>query len=102
GQALIELGQWEEGTGQLQQGIEAYQATGAVLGTRGCSLTELGRGYAGRGQIKEGLRMITEALAGLHQVRHYEAEMYRLKGELMLNVERGTPNDELKTSSVHR
>ena len=28
--------------------------------------------------------MITEALAGLNQVRHYEAEMYRLKGELTL------------------
>ena len=28
--------------------------------------------------------MITEALAGLHQVRHYEAELYRLKGELTL------------------
>ena len=28
--------------------------------------------------------MITEALAGLNQVRHYEAEMYRLKGTLTL------------------
>ena len=28
--------------------------------------------------------MISEALAGLNQVRHYEAEMYRLKGELTL------------------
>ena len=28
--------------------------------------------------------MITEALAGVDQVRHYEAEMYRLKGELLL------------------
>src|SRR4029079_5996783 len=28
GQALIELGQWEEGTVQLQQGLDAYLATG--------------------------------------------------------------------------
>ena len=28
--------------------------------------------------------MITEALAEVNQVRHYEAEMYRLKGELTL------------------
>jgi tetratricopeptide (TPR) repeat protein len=84
GQALIELGQWEEGTAQLQQGIEAYRATGAVLGTRGNNLAELGRGYGCQGRIEEGLRMIAEALAGVNQVRHYEAEMYRLKGELTL------------------
>ena len=44
GEALIELGQWEEGTAQLQQGREAYQATGALLGTRGCSVAELAGG----------------------------------------------------------
>jgi hypothetical protein len=31
--------------------------------------------------------MITEALAGVDQVRHYEAEMYRIKGELLLAQE---------------
>jgi tetratricopeptide (TPR) repeat protein len=97
GEALIELGQWEEGTAQLQQGIEAYRATGAVLGTRGHNLAELGRGYGGQGRIEEGLRMITAALAGLHQVRHYEAEMYRRKGELTLqqfNVQGSTSTVE--------
>jgi tetratricopeptide (TPR) repeat protein len=84
GQALIELGRWEEGTAQLQQGLEAYRATGAVIGVRGCGWTELARGYGCQGRSEEGLRMITEAVAGLNQVRHYEAEMYRLKGELTL------------------
>jgi predicted ATPase len=86
GEALIELGQWEEGTAQLQQGREAYQATGALLGTRGCSVAELARGYAGQGRIEEGLQMLAEALAVANEtgVRHYEAEMYRLKGKLTL------------------
>ncbi len=84
GDALIELGQWEEGTTQLQQGREAYRATGAVLGVRGHNLAAQARGYGWQGKLEEGLQMITEALAGLNQVRHYEAEMYRLKGELTL------------------
>jgi class 3 adenylate cyclase len=84
GQALIEQGREEEGVQQLQHGIEAYHATGARIGTRGCGLAELARGYGRRGQSEEGLRMITEALAELNQVRHYEAEMYRIKGELLL------------------
>jgi hypothetical protein len=81
GQALIELGQSEEGTGQLGHGLEAYQATGALIATRGCGHAELARGYGHRGQGDAGLRLVTEALAGLSQVRHYEAEMYRIKGE---------------------
>jgi class 3 adenylate cyclase/tetratricopeptide (TPR) repeat protein len=86
GQALIELGQREEGIAQLQRGIEAYRATGALIGTRGCNVVELARGYAGLGRIDEGLQLLAEALAVTNEtgVRHYEAEMYRLKGELTL------------------
>jgi hypothetical protein len=84
GQALIELGRWEEGTVQLHQGLEAYRATGAVLAVRGAGLTELAKGYGCRGQNEEGLQMITEAVAEVNQVRHYEAETYRIKGELLL------------------
>ena len=86
GQALVELEQWEEGTAQLQQGLEAYRATGAMLSTRESGLAELAKGYGCRGQIEEGLRMIAEALAVTNEtgVRHYEAEMYRLKGALTL------------------
>ena len=82
GQALIELGQWEEGTIELRQGLDAYQATGALLGTRGCGCTEVAKGYGNQGQIAEGLQRIGEALVGVNQVRHYEAEMYRIKGTL--------------------
>jgi len=98
GLALIELGQWEEGTAQLRQGLEAYRATGAVLNVRGHGRAELARGYGCQGRIEEGLRMITEALAGVDQVRHYEAEMYRLKGELTLK--QPSPSGQCLVSSV--
>src|SRR5262245_5269582 len=54
GQALLELGQCEEGTSQLQRGFEAYQATGALLGTRGWNVAELARGYADQDRSEEG------------------------------------------------
>jgi class 3 adenylate cyclase/tetratricopeptide (TPR) repeat protein len=86
GKALIELGQWEEGTAQLQQGIEAYRATGSVLGTRGGNFAELARGHGYRGRVEEGLRMLAEALATADKTGecYYKAEMYRLKGTLTL------------------
>jgi predicted ATPase len=98
GQALIGLGQWKEGTAQLQQGIEAYRATGAILGTRGCNFAELARGYAGLGRIEEGLRLLTEALAVTNEtgVRHYEAEMYRLKGTLTLQSKVQDPKSQVQ------
>ena len=38
------------------------------------------------GQLDEGLRVLAEALAAVqrNEERHYEAEVYRLKGELLL------------------
>jgi hypothetical protein len=84
GQALVDLGREGEGTIQLQEGIAAYRATGAQIGTQGCGLAEVARGYGQQGQAEEGLRKIAEALSGLKQVRHHEAEMYRIKGELLL------------------
>jgi class 3 adenylate cyclase/tetratricopeptide (TPR) repeat protein len=97
GQALIELGRWEEGTAQLQQGLEAYRATGALIGVRGCGRTELARGYGYQGRIEEGLHVISEALAGVNQVRHYEAEMYRLKG--MLTLQSKTSREQVSDKS---
>jgi hypothetical protein len=103
GQALIEHGESEEGVKQLQRGLEAYHATGALIGTRGCGRAEVARGYERRGQHAEGLRIIEEALSGLNQVRHYEAEMYRIKGELLLaqeRWERGAGNKENQEKKV--
>ena len=45
-----------------------------------------GRGLHGAGRLDDGLSALTEALAVAdeHEDRYYEAETYRLKGELLL------------------
>jgi predicted ATPase len=87
GIALARLGQWEEGMRQLRQGVEAYQATGAI-GGRDWALPELARGCLQRGQYEEGLRLVEEALDLTREeakgMRHYEPEKYHAKGELLL------------------
>jgi predicted ATPase len=85
GWALAAQGQVEEGIAQLQQGLAASRATGAEL-LRPWLLAPLAAAYGKKGQPEEGLRVVAEALSAVHknQVRHYEAELLRLKGELLL------------------
>ncbi|HXG20603.1 MAG TPA: adenylate/guanylate cyclase domain-containing protein, partial [Methylomirabilota bacterium] len=84
GIALGELGQWQEGVTVLKQGNEAYWATGAVLG-REWAISQVAKLHAQGRQIAEGLAVIAESLSFLHntEVRFSEAEIYRIKGELL-------------------
>ena len=95
GWALAVQGQVEEGITQIRQGLAALQATGAELG-RPTYLALLAEAYGKAGQVEEGLTVLTEALAQVDKTgeRFYEAELYRLKGELTLqqNRERATGN----------
>ena len=56
------------------------------------------------GQLREGLSVLAEALAMVQKTgeRYYEAELYRLKGELLLNDERGMQNDERNTKAAEQ
>jgi predicted ATPase len=85
GWALAEQGQVEEGIAQIRQGLTAYRATGAEVG-RPHFLALLAEACGKGGQIEEGLSALTEALGIVHRngEREYEAELYRLKGELTL------------------
>jgi predicted ATPase len=85
GWALAEQGRGEEGIGQMRQGLAALQATGAEL-FRPYYLVLLAEAYEKVGQTEEGLNVLTEALATIDKTgeRYNEAEMYRLKGELLL------------------
>jgi predicted ATPase len=85
GWALVEQGQREEGIAQLRQGMAAMRATGAELYQPYC-LALLAEAYEKVGQAEEGVSVLTEALAIVHKngERWYEAELYRLKGELTL------------------
>jgi predicted ATPase/class 3 adenylate cyclase len=85
GWALAESGREEEGRAQIQQGLAAYQATGATR-DRPYYLTLLAEVSAQVGQTTEGLEALAEALATLDRsgVRWWEAELHRLRGELLL------------------
>ena len=85
GWALAEQGQTEEGITQVRQGLAAYRATGAELATvRFIAL--LAEAWGKVGQPEEGLNLLAEALAIVNNngERDYEAELYRVKGELTL------------------
>jgi predicted ATPase len=85
GWALVEQGKREEEIEQMCQGLSAYRATGEEL-WRPYYLALLAEVHGKRGQPKEGLGALTEALAAVNKTgeRFYEAELYRLKGELTL------------------
>jgi predicted ATPase len=85
GWALAASGHGEEGRTQIRQGLAAYQATGAV-GLRPYHLALLAQASAQVGQTAEGVEALTEALATLANsgARWWEAELHRLRGELLL------------------
>jgi predicted ATPase len=85
GWALAAQGQHEAGLAQMHQGLAALQATGSV-NTRSEYLACLAEAYGGIGQAEEGLRLLAEALAWMDTAgqSYYAAEVYRVKGELLL------------------
>jgi predicted ATPase len=92
GWALAMQGQGEEGIVQMRQGLAAVRATGAEL-FRPFHLALPVEAYGKAGRAEEGLSALAEALAVVDKTgeRFYEAELYRLKGELTLqkfNVQR--------------
>jgi predicted ATPase len=85
GWALAAMGQEQAGIARIQQGMAASRATGATQ-NRPEELALLAEVSAQLGRIAEGLEALTEALATLDQseARLWEAELYRLRGELLL------------------
>jgi predicted ATPase len=85
GWALSQQHQAAAGIAQMQQGLAAYRATGAEL-FRIYWLALLAEAYGITGQVQEGLQALDEALALVDQngERYWEAELYRRKGELLL------------------
>jgi class 3 adenylate cyclase/predicted ATPase len=100
GWALVEEGRGEEGIAQLCEGYAAYRAVGAQIE---CShwLALLAEAYRDTGRPVEGLRLIAEALdyVGQTDIVYYEAELYRLDGELRLRLDAG---DEQRAESSFR
>jgi class 3 adenylate cyclase/predicted ATPase len=85
GWALMARGQEEEGLTQMRQGLTARRATGAELNVP-YYLTLLAEGYGILKQAEAGLNALNEGVKVIERTgqRWYEAELYRLKGELLL------------------
>ncbi len=85
GWALIELGRAEDAIEQIQLGLVGHQATGTEL-LRPHFLALLAEALKKANRIEEGLQTLEVALAQTHGSgdRYYLAEIYRLKGELLL------------------
>lgn len=89
GWALAEQGQSEAGIAQMRQSLAAYRSAGSAV-YEPYFLSLLAAGYAKTEQSEEGLNTLREALAVVEQTgeRFYEADLYRLKGELLLQQAR--------------
>ncbi|MGE4093162.1 MAG: hypothetical protein AB7G75_20215 [Candidatus Binatia bacterium] len=86
GWALAVQGQGTVGCEQIRQGLDGLRATGAVVAQRlGAAL--LAEAYGKNGAMEEGLTVVSEVLHTLDQPgeRMWDAELYRLKGELTLS-----------------
>jgi TOMM system kinase/cyclase fusion protein len=101
GWVLVEQGQGEEGIAQIRRGLNAWQATGAEL-TRPYFLSLLAEVYGKTGQAEEGLSVLAEALGIVHKTgqRIGEAELYRLKGELLLT--QAAPDEHQAETCFHQ
>jgi predicted ATPase len=87
---LTAQGQEEAGIAQICQGLATWQILGAEAG-RPCWLALLAESYGKADQAEEGLRVLAEALAAVQKrgERQWAAELYRLKGELLLRQATG-------------
>ena len=85
GWARAKQGEPEPGIAQMRQSLAAMQALGSEQ-ARPYSLAYLAEVYLDMGQAEEGLGVLAEALTLVNKngERWWEAELHRLKGELLL------------------
>src|SRR5262249_32953653 len=95
--AALQRGKLQAGLATMTKALSAYRATGARLFLP-LYLACLAEGYLQVGKIQNGLQVVKEALhlIASNLDRFWEAELYRLKGELSLQS--GQVADKSKTS----
>lgn len=98
GMALMEQGQVEDGMHQIRQALDAYRKLGSVA-TTAFYLTGISSSYAIIGQVQEAMSVLSEALANVETGEHqtWAAEVYRLKGELLLEQWRSAEHSPQST-----
>ena len=87
GWALAVQGQGAKGIVQTRNGLDALRSMGTELGVTWFS-TLLAEAYGKGGRTPEGLSVLNNTLAVMQEKaeRVYEAELYRLKGEFLLET----------------
>jgi class 3 adenylate cyclase/predicted ATPase len=85
GWAIAREGQADEGVTLIVRGMDVCRTSGAVLEFPHC-WASLADAYRGAGRIDEGLQAVAEGLTQAQETsaRFNEAELHRLKGELLL------------------
>jgi predicted ATPase len=87
GWAMAQQGLDEDGIVLMEEGLAAFRATRAGTGLPR-RLSMLAEACIQSGRLNDGLNVLAEALANVQETetegRLYEAEIYRLKGELLL------------------
>jgi predicted ATPase len=101
GWALAMLGQAEEGLAQIRQALAAWRAMGAGMAVSHW-LVLLAEAYSKTGHAEEGLRLLAEALAHVDSSgeRYHAAEVYWLKGELLL--QQASPDEAQAETCLHQ
>lgn len=101
GWALAEQSQCEEGIAQLRQGLSAFRATSAEIALPHY-MGALVETYVRAGQLEEGLLAVSEALGFVEKnnERFYEAELWRLRGELLLQKFRASGSELQRKNRV--
>jgi len=84
---MVERGEGKAGITRIEEGIAAFQMTGAKL----LSVWWLGlraEAYGKLGRVEEGLTILAEALRAAKDTgeHFYDAELHRLKGEFLLQL----------------
>ncbi|MCZ6874286.1 MAG: AAA family ATPase [bacterium] len=97
GWILTEQGQRKAGIAQMQQGLTTLRATGGELRLP-YYLALLAEAGGQVGQTEEGLRLLAEAFAHLDKTQEcwVEAELYRLRGNLLLAV---SPDNHVESAT---
>ncbi|WP_179138122.1 adenylate/guanylate cyclase domain-containing protein [Candidatus Entotheonella palauensis] len=92
--ALAALGQTGEAIEQIHQGLAAYRATGAEI-QRPYWLALEAEAYALAGQHAEALQAVNDGIRAVYATGEhwYHAELYRLKGELLLAQSESAPDE---------
>jgi class 3 adenylate cyclase/predicted ATPase len=94
GWAMAQDGQADEGIGLILRGMDVCRSAGSTLEFPHC-WASLADAYRAAGRFEEAIAAIAEGLKQAHETsaRFNEAELYRLKGEILLSIDTTAAED---------